>query len=46
MPGRQLAVKLLAVYVAMGWVACQLAFFLECRPFHAYWQIAPSPNRT
>ncbi|KAI5252047.1 hypothetical protein E4T42_03743 [Aureobasidium subglaciale] len=40
---QQIAVKVLAVYVAIGWVACQLAYFCECRPFSMYWQIAPSP---
>ncbi|KAI4719607.1 hypothetical protein E4T48_04081 [Aureobasidium sp. EXF-10727] len=40
---QQIAVKILAIYVAIGYVACQLAFFLECRPFTSYWQIAPSP---
>jgi len=38
------AVKILAVYAAVGYFACQLAFFLECRPFHTYWQIVPIPN--
>ncbi|THZ71874.1 hypothetical protein D6C84_10139 [Aureobasidium pullulans] len=40
---QQVAVKILAVYTAIGWVACQLAYFCECRPFSMYWQIAPSP---
>lgn len=39
-----MAVKILAVYAAVGYVACQIAFFTECRPFHAYWQIVPVPN--
>ncbi|KAG9647979.1 hypothetical protein KCU64_g9961, partial [Aureobasidium melanogenum] len=40
---QQIAVKILAVYTAIGYVACQLAYFLECRPFSSYWQISPSP---
>ncbi|KAF4552855.1 Hypothetical protein D9617_8g048670 [Elsinoe fawcettii] len=39
-----LFVRILSVYTAIGWVACQLTLFLECRPFNTYWQIAPSPN--
>ncbi|KAF2152129.1 hypothetical protein K461DRAFT_294968 [Myriangium duriaei CBS 260.36] len=37
-------VKFLAVYTALGWIACQLALFTQCRPFTAYWQIRPAPN--
>ncbi|GAM88225.1 hypothetical protein ANO11243_062560 [Dothideomycetidae sp. 11243] len=40
-----LFVKLLAVYVALGWLACQITLFTQCRPFSAYWQIRPAPNR-
>src|SRR6185437_15249858 len=30
------AVKLIAVYVACGWVGSEIAFFSACRPFHGY----------
>lgn len=39
-----LLVKVLAGYVAVGYLAIQLALFLECRPFHTYWQINPTPD--
>ncbi|KAL1297920.1 hypothetical protein AAFC00_006434 [Neodothiora populina] len=42
---QHLAVKAIAIYVAVGYVACQLAFFCECIPFSQYWQIVPSPPR-
>lgn len=41
---QQMAVKIIAAYVAIGYVACQLAFFCQCIPFHTYWQIVPSPS--
>lgn len=40
---QQIAVKAIAVYVGIGWLACQLAWFCQCTPFNMYWQIAPSP---
>ncbi|GAB7349185.1 hypothetical protein MBLNU459_g8118t2 [Dothideomycetes sp. NU459] len=40
---QQLAVKAIAIYTGVGWLACQLAWFCECIPFKMYWQIAPSP---
>ena len=40
---QQIAVKILAIYVAIGYVACQVTYFAECTPFSQYWQIAPSP---
>lgn len=40
---QHLAVKAISVYVAVGYVACQLAYFCECIPFKQYWQVAPSP---
>lgn len=30
-------VKYLAIYVAIGWVAVETAFFTACRPFKGYW---------
>lgn len=30
-------VKWLAVYVGLGWVAVEIAFFTACRPFEGYW---------
>ena len=43
---QQLAVKLIAGYVAAGYLACQLVFFCQCIPFSQYWQIVPSPSST
>jgi len=40
----QIFVKALAVYVAVGYVGTQLAFFLTCRPFKGYWAMPP-PDR-
>ncbi|KAJ9653969.1 hypothetical protein H2201_009066 [Coniosporium apollinis] len=38
-------VNAIAIYVAAGFVACQLALFLSCRPFHHYWAVpAPEPQ--
>jgi hypothetical protein len=33
----------LAIYVAIGWCATEIAFFTACRPFHGYWAMPP-PN--
>lgn len=33
----------LAIYVAVGWCATQIAFFTACRPFSGYWAMPP-PN--
>jgi len=37
-------VQAFAYYVAMGFVACELTFFLACRPFTGYWAVPP-PDR-
>ncbi|TKX25363.1 hypothetical protein C1H76_2367 [Elsinoe australis] len=39
-----LFVRALSTYTLIGWIACQLTLFLECRPFTTYWQINPPPN--
>jgi hypothetical protein len=36
-------VKYLAIYVAIGWVSVEIAFFTACRPFKGYWGMPP-PN--
>jgi hypothetical protein len=33
----------LAIYVAIGWLATEIAFFTACRPFNGYWAMPP-PN--
>ncbi|OCK83826.1 hypothetical protein K432DRAFT_290209 [Lepidopterella palustris CBS 459.81] len=38
---RQRAVKALAVYVALGWIAVEITFFTACRPFRGYWGMPP-----
>jgi hypothetical protein len=35
------AVKVVSVYVAMGFIATQLTFFFACRPFSGYWTLPP-----
>lgn len=36
-------IRLVAVYVAVGWVAVQITFFTACMPFRGYWDMPP-PN--
>lgn len=36
-------VRWLAMYVAVGWVAVEIAFFTLCIPFKGYWGMPP-PN--
>jgi len=31
-------------YVLATWVTTSLFLFLNCRPFHAYWQVDPNPG--
>jgi hypothetical protein len=33
----------LAIYVAIGWISTEIAFFTACRPFAGYWAMPP-PN--
>ncbi|KAE8445190.1 hypothetical protein EG329_013687 [Mollisiaceae sp. DMI_Dod_QoI] len=33
----------LAIYVSIGWIATEIAFFTACRPFKGYWAMPP-PN--
>jgi hypothetical protein len=40
---QQKAVRWLSVYVAMGWIASEVAFFTACIPFQGYWGMPP-PN--
>lgn len=40
---QQRTVKAIAVYVALGWLGTELAFFFACRPFQGYWAVPP-PN--
>ncbi|KAJ5035578.1 uncharacterized protein L3040_008044 [Drepanopeziza brunnea f. sp. 'multigermtubi'] len=39
----QRMVVYLSVYVAVGWVATEIAFFTACTPFKGYWAMPP-PN--
>lgn len=42
--GQNRAVKLLAVYIALGFVVMEVLYLaVWCRPFHMYWAV-PSPN--
>lgn len=36
------AVKLLAGYVALGFIGTELSMFLLCRPYNQYWAIPPN----
>lgn len=36
-------VKYLSVYVVIGWVSTEIAFFTACTPFAGYWAVPP-PN--
>ena len=40
---QQKLVFYLAIYVACGWIATEVAFFTACRPFTGYWAMPP-PN--
>ena len=35
-------IKIVAIYVAVGWVAVQIAFFTACMPFSGYWAVPVS----
>lgn len=35
-------IKIVAIYVAVGWVAVQIAFFTACTPFSGYWAVPVS----
>jgi hypothetical protein len=39
----QKMVMYLAIYVAIGWISTEIAFFTACRPFYGYWAMPP-PN--
>jgi hypothetical protein len=34
-------IKAVAVWVVVGWVAVEIAFFSACRPFVGYWAVPP-----
>ncbi|KAJ9634386.1 hypothetical protein H2199_009044 [Coniosporium tulheliwenetii] len=38
---QQRLVKYLAIYVGIGWMATEIAFFTNCRPFYGYWAVPP-----
>lgn len=35
----QIVIKAIAVYIVIGFVAVELAWFLSCRPFKGYWML-------
>ncbi|KAF1359565.1 hypothetical protein EJ07DRAFT_166128 [Lizonia empirigonia] len=35
-------IRLLAIYVAVGWIAVQIAIFTACTPFQGYWAVPVS----
>jgi hypothetical protein len=37
----QKMVMYLSIYVAIGWLATEIAFFTACRPFTGYWAMPP-----
>ncbi|KAH8647156.1 hypothetical protein BX600DRAFT_369906, partial [Xylariales sp. PMI_506] len=38
---QQKFLRYLAIYVACGWLASEIAFFTACRPFEGYWGMPP-----
>lgn len=38
---QQSAVRYLAIYVVVGWISTEIAFFTACRPFKGYWAVPP-----
>jgi hypothetical protein len=34
-------IKYVGGYVAVGWLATEIAFFTACRPFNGYWAVPP-----
>jgi hypothetical protein len=38
---QQKFVTAIAIYVALGWLGTELAFFFACRPFNGYWAVPP-----
>jgi hypothetical protein len=37
----ELIVRFLAIYVFIGWLATEIAFFTACQPFEGYWGMPP-----
>ncbi|CAG8981391.1 hypothetical protein HYALB_00009603 [Hymenoscyphus albidus] len=42
---RQRLVTCLSVYVLLGWLGTQIAFFTACRPFSGYWAMPPPSSQ-
>ncbi|KAG9232690.1 hypothetical protein BJ875DRAFT_71802 [Amylocarpus encephaloides] len=40
LPTRRLVIYL-SIYVFVGWVSTEIAFFTACRPFYGYWAMPP-----
>lgn len=38
-------VNILFVYVAIGWVSTEIAFFTACTPFSGYWAVPPPDSQ-
>jgi len=36
---QQMLVRAVGIYIAVGFVAIELAWFLSCRPFYGYWAL-------
>lgn len=41
----QRLVTYLSIYVAIGWVSSEIAFFTACRPFKGYWAMPPPSSQ-
>lgn len=41
---QQFAIKCIYIYVIIGFIACEMAWFLNCRPLSGYWAL-PVPDR-
>lgn len=36
--------KSIWIIIGLSYIAAQIANLVECRPFHLYWQVLPSPG--
>lgn len=39
-----LVLKIIWIIMGVSYVAVQISTFSECKPFHLYWQVVPSPG--
>ncbi|KAF4550853.1 Hypothetical protein D9617_15g042040 [Elsinoe fawcettii] len=44
LPWMKHAIRGTWIFIVVSWMAVVATTFLECRPFHLYWQISPAPG--